>query len=79
MITSFPGRVIYAIDRFLFLFGLYWIIVKIHLKLPDFELRKVGRIDNNFVGIFTIFSYNADSRLRFFLILLGGIRIDFAY
>jgi hypothetical protein len=61
LITSFPGRVIFAIDDLLSLFWLCRIVVKIHLKLPDFKPRKVGQIDNKFVGIVTIFFYDADS------------------
>ncbi len=78
LIASFPGCVVCTIDSFSSLSGLCRIIVKIHLTLPEFEPQKVRWIDNNFVVIPTIFSYNADLRLRSFLRPLRGIRFNFA-
>ena len=75
LMMSFPGRVVCAIDSFLSLFGLCQII---HLTSPEFKPRKVRWIDSNFIGIVTIFSYDADTRVRFFSGPRGGIRFDLA-
>jgi hypothetical protein len=77
LITGLSGRDIYAIDGFLSLSWLCWVVVKVHFNFQEFEPRKAGRIDNNFVGIITILSCDVDSWLRFFLVPLGGMRIDF--
>jgi hypothetical protein len=78
LITSFPGRVVYAINSFLSLSGLCRIVVKIHVAMPGFEPQKMEWIDSNFVGIVTMLSYNTDFWLRYFLGPLRGIGFDFA-
>ena len=77
LITSFPGRGVYAINSILSPSGLGRVIVKLHMAMPRFKLQKMEWIDRNFVGIVTILSCNADFRLRYFLGPLGDIRFDF--
>jgi hypothetical protein len=78
LLTSFPGRGVYAINVFLCLSRLCRVAVKIHMVVPGFEPQKMEWIDSNFVGIVTMLSYNTDFWLRYFLGPLRGIRFDFA-
>lgn len=58
--TSVLGRSVCAIDSFLSLSGLCRIVCKIKFESPKFKPRKIGWIDNNFVGIVIIFSDNVE-------------------
>ena len=75
---SVLGRFVCAIDSFLSLSGLCRIVCKIKLESPEFKPRKIGWIDNNFVGIIIIFSDNVEGPVWLFPVLLGGIWFDFA-